>query len=313
MAYQQDKVFYAEIKRTGLNKWFYGIKKRYKDARLKRRGRSLGGDIFLALLLIGFGLFSAWPMIFVINNAFKPLDEIFLFPPKLFVQNPTIDNFVDLINLMGNSWVPFSRYIFNTLAITFLGTVGGVVISSMAAFPIAKYQFPGQKAMKKIIRYSLMFNATVTQIPNFIIMSRLGLIDTMYALVLPSIAGTLGLYLMLNFMMQIPDALIESAKLDGATEFQIYRTIIMPLAKPAWLTVIILTFQALWGATGGMFIYTEKLKPLSFALSQIVNAGIARTGVSAAVTLIMLVVPISVFVISQSNVIQTMATSGIKE
>jgi len=130
---------------------------------------------------------------------------------------------------------------------------------------------------------------------------------------LPSIAGTLGLYLMLNFMIQIPDALIEASKIEGATEFQIYRLIIMPLAKPAWLTVIILTFQGLWGATGGMFIYTEKLKPLSFALSQIVNAGIARTGVSAAVTLIMLVVPISVFVIAQSNVIQTMATSGIKE
>ena len=313
MAHRQDKVNLAEINRTGINKVMFDLRKSYKNARLKRRGRSLGGDIFLAVLLIAFGLFSAWPMIFVVNNAFKPLNEIFIFPPKLFVQNPTLDNFVDLFNLMGNSWVPFSRYIFNTLAITFLGTVGGVIFASMAAFPIAKYKFPGQKAMKKIIRYSLMFNATVTQIPNFIIMSRLGLIDTMYALVLPSIAGTLGLYLLLNFMMQIPDALIESAKIEGATEFQIYRTIIMPLAKPAWLTVIILTFQALWGATGGMFIYTEKLKPLSFALSQIVNAGIARTGVSAAVTLIMLVVPISVFVISQSNVIQTMATSGIKE
>ena len=310
---KQDVITYVELDHKGLNKVWYELKKRYKNVRLKRRGRSLGGDIFLAVLLFGFGLFSAWPMIFVVNNAFKPLDEIFLFPPRLFVQNPTTDNFIDLVQLMGNSWVPFSRYIFNTLAITFMGTVGGVIISSMAAFPIAKYEFPGQKMMKKIIRYSLMFNATVTQIPNFIIMSRLGLIDTMYALILPSIAGTLGLYLMLNFMIQIPDALIESAKLDGASEFQVYRLIIMPLARPAWLTVIILTFQALWGATGGMFIYTEKLKPLSFALSQIVNAGIARTGVSAAVTLVMLLVPISVFVVSQSNVIQTMATSGIKE
>ena len=313
MAQKQDKIVIVALQRKGFNKLIFNMKKRYKNARLKRRGRSLGGDIFLALLLIAFGLFSAWPMIFVVNNALKPLDEIFLFPPKLFVQNPTLDNFTDLFNLMGNSWVPFSRYIFNTLAITFLGTVGGVIFASMAAFPIAKYKFPGRNTLNRIVKYSLMFNATVTQIPNFIIMSRLGLIDTMYALVLPSIAGTLGLYLMLNFMMQIPDALIESAKIEGATEFQIYRTIIMPLSKPAWLTVIILTFQTLWGATGGMFIYTEKLKPLSFALSQIVNAGIARTGVSAAVTLIMLVVPISVFVISQSNVIQTMASSGIKE
>jgi len=167
--------------------------------------------------------------------------------------------------------------------------------------------------MSKMIVYSLMFNGTVTALPNYVIMSKLHLIDTYWAVILPTAASTLGLFLMQNFMVQVPDALIEAAKMDGANEFTIFWKVMMPLSKSAWITLIILSFQNLWGTTGGGFIYTEKLKPISYALSQIVNAGVARTGVASAVTLIMLIVPIAVFIISQSNVISTMATSGIKE
>lgn len=279
----------------------------------KRLNRSVWGDIFLFLFLGLFGLFSAWPLIFVINNAFKPLNEIFIFPPKLFVQNPTTSNFRDMFNLMANSWIPFTRYIFNTLFITLIGTAGSVFISSLAAFPLAKFEFPGSKMMSRMIIYSLMFSGAVTGIPNFVIISKLGLLDSYWAVLLPTFCSSLGLFLMRNFMTQIPTDLIESAKIDGASGFYIYLHIIMPLAKPAWLTLIILQFQSLWGATGGSFIYSEKLKPLSYGLSQIANAGVARTGVVAAVSLFMLIVPISVFIISQSQVIETMASSGIKD
>lgn len=202
---------------------------------------------------------------------------------------------------------------FNTLYITLLGTVGSVFISSLAAFPLAKFRFPGSTIMSKMIVYSLMFSAAVTGIPSYLVISRLGLLDSYGAILLPTFGTTLGLYLMQNFIVQIPDALIESAKMDGASDLKIYWTIVMPLARPAWLTLVILQFQALWGATGGTYIYSEKLKPLSYALSQIVEGGVARTGVAAAVSLFMLIVPLTVFVISQSNVIETMATSGIKE
>ena len=281
--------------------------------KFKRRNRSIFGDISLTLFLGLFGLFSIWPLIFIINNAFKPLNEIFIFPPKLFVQSPTLTNFQDLFIIIGNSWIPMSRYIFNTVFLTALGTAGSVIIGSMAAFPLAKYVFPGSKVMSRLIVYSLMFNGTVTALPNYVIMSKLHLIDTYWAIILPSAGSTLGLFLMLNFMVQVPDALIEAAKMDGANELTVFWKVMMPLSKSAWITLIILSFQTLWGTTGGGFIYSEKLKPVSYALSQIINAGIARTGVASAVTLIMLVVPIVVFVISQSNVIQTMATSGIKE
>ncbi|PWV99542.1 ABC-type glycerol-3-phosphate transport system permease component [Paenibacillus cellulosilyticus] len=289
------------------------IKKVYMSRKFKRRNRSMFGDASLTLFLGLFGLFSVWPLVFIINNAFKPLNEIFIFPPKLFVQSPTLTNFQDLFIIIGNSWIPMSRYLFNTVFLTAAGTLSSVIIGSMAAFPLAKYVFPGSKTMSKMIVYSLMFNGTVTALPNYVIMSKLHLIDTYWAVILPAAASTLGLFLMQNFMVQIPDALIEAAKMDGANELTIFWKVMMPLSKSAWITLIILSFQNLWGTTGGGFIYTEKLKPISYALSQIVNAGVARTGVASAVTLIMLIVPIVVFVISQSNVISTMATSGIKE
>lgn len=280
--------------------------------KFKRRNRSLGGDIVLVLILGSFGAFSLFPLLYTVTSAFKPFSEIFIFPPKLTVDNPTLDNFFDLGTIVEDFAVPLSRYIFNTLTITGLGTFGTVMFGAMAAFPIAKYQFPGSKVMSSLIVYALMFSTSVTAIPNYLIMSSLHIIDTYWAVILPAVGGTLGLYLMKNFMVQVPDEMLEAAKIDGASEFGIFFRIVMPLCKPAWITLIILSFQQMWGTTGGIFIYSEELKPLSYVLSQLVSGGISRTGVASAVSLIMILVPISVFVVSQSNVIETMATSGIK-
>jgi len=290
-----------------------GILKLNVNVKKRRHNRSLEVDILLSIFLGAFALFSAWPLVFVINNAFKPISEIFLFPPRLFVISPTLDNFYDLFTIIGNSWIPFSRYIFNTVFITALGTLGTVILGSMAAFPLAKYSFPGSTIMSKLIVYSLMFSGAVTAIPNYIIMSRLGMIDTYWAVIIPAVGSTLGLYLMKNNIVQIPDSLLEASKIDGASEFKIFWSVIMPLSKPAWITLIVLSFQALWGTTGGMVLYTESLKPVSFALSQILAAGIPRAGVATAVMLIMLIVPITVFIVSQTKVLETMATSGMKE
>jgi len=188
-----------------------------------------------------------------------------------------------------------------------------VMLGSLAAFPLAKYEFPGSRMMSQLIVYALMFSSAVTAIPNYLIMTYLGLVDTYWAVILTAIGGTLGLYLMKNFIGQIPDSLLEAATIDGANEWIIYWKMIMPLCKPAWITLIILSFQQMWGTTGGVFIYSEELKPISYVLSQLVSGGIARTGVSSAVSLIMMTVPVAVFIISQSNVIETMSTSGMKD
>lgn len=289
------------------------IRQKINMRKIERRNRSLSGDIALTVILGLFGLFSLFPLVYTVVSAFKPLSEIFIFPPRLTVDNPTLNNFYDLGTIIDGFDVPFSRYAFNTLLITGLGTAGTVLFGSMAAFPLAKYKFPGSKLMSNIIVYALMFNATVTAIPNYLIMSTLGMVDTYWAVILPAVGSTLGLYLMKNFMVQIPDSILEAAKIDGASEFQIYWKVIMPLCKPAWITLVILSFQQMWGTTGGIFIYSEELKPISYVLTQLVSGGIARTGVSSAVSLIMLIVPVTVFIISQSNVIETMATSGMKE
>lgn len=263
--------------------------------------------------LAAVGAFMALPLVYAINAAFKPLDEIFLFPPTLFVRNPTTSNFTDLMNLLGSSWVPFSRYIFNTVFITGMGVVGHVLLASAAAYPLAKFNFPGKNILFTTVVLSLMFSSQVTSIPNYIIMSWTGLIDSYWAVIVPAFAFPLGLYLMKQFMEQIPDSLIEAAKIDGATEYRIFWTIVMPNVKPAWLTLMILLFQALWGTDGNGFIYSEQLKTLHYASNQIIQGGIARAGVGAAVALILMSVPIALFVISQTRIIETMATSGMKD
>lgn len=281
--------------------------------RQRKINRSRLGDLTLFVLLAGIGCFMAVPLIFAISNAFKPLDEIFLFPPTLFVRNPTMDNFSDLFQLMASSWVPFSRYIFNTVFITLVGTAGHVILASAAAYPLAKHKFPGSGLLFSIIILALMFSPQVTAIPNYMTMSFLGWIDSYQAIIVPAFAYPLGLYLMKQFMEQIPDALLEAARIDGCSEYRIFWTIVMPLVKPAWLTLIILLFQQLWGTDGGGFIYSEQLKTMHDSFSQIVLGGIARTGASAAGALLMMSVPIVMFIFSQSSIIQTMATSGMKE
>lgn len=274
--------------------------------------RSLAGDIFLFLLLAAFGFFSAFPLIMTVSNAFKPLDELFLFPPKLFPRNLTTGNFSDLSELMSQSWIPFSRYFFNTIFNTVVGTVGHVILASMCAYPLAKHKFPGRNLFFTVVVYSLMFAPQVTSTPNYIIMSRIGLIDTQWAIILPAIGSSLGLYLMKQFMEQVPDDLIESATIDGASEYRIFGQIVMPLVKPAWITLVILLFQRLWANTGGTFIYSEELKPVSYALSQIAQGSIERAGTIAAVSFVMMIIPVSMFILSQSQILETFQTSGMK-
>ncbi|MEK4357115.1 carbohydrate ABC transporter permease [Paenibacillus sp. FSL M7-1455] len=282
----------------------------------KRLNRSWGVDILLFLLLGGVACFMALPLVFTISNAFKPIDEIFTFPPKLFVRNPTFKNFTDLVGIFSDSWVPFSRYVFNTFFIAIAGTVGHVILASAAAYPLAKIRFPGRKLLFSIVVLSLMFTAYVTQVPNYMIISYLGMINTYWAILLPAFGMTLGLYLMKQFMEQIPDALLEAGKIDGASEYRIYWQIVMPIVRPAWLTLIIFSLQSLWtngSVTSHKFIYSEQLKTVDYVFGQIASGGLVRTGPVAAVTLLMMLVPITVFIVTQSSIIQTMSTSGLKE
>ena len=276
--------------------------------------RSAGGDAGITVILTILGAFMFLPMIYAVSQAFKPLDELWMYPPRFFVRQPTLKNFSDLFTLMNDSWVPFSRYIFNTVFTSVMGTFGHLFIASMAAYALAKIKFPGGKTIFKTIRSSLMFSSTVGGITSFRIMTALHLVDSYWAIIIPAWGATLGLYLMKQHMdSNVHDTVLESARLDGASEIRTYWTIAMPMVKPAWLTLIIFSFQGLWNQGSSIYIYSEQLKSINYAIGQIMAGGIKRAGASAASSVLMMMVPIIVFVISQSNIIETMGSSGMKD
>lgn len=254
-----------------------------------------------------------FPIYLSVVQSLKPTQELFLFPPKLYVMNVTGQNFVDLLNTASNMWVPFSRYVFNSVFVAVVVTVAQLIFSSSCAFALAKGNFPGKKTLNKVIEIALLFTSTVTFIMQYMVMATMGLIDTYWAITLPYIATPMGMFLMRQFMGQIPDAIIEAAKLDGAGAIRTCWQIVMPNVKPAWLTLMIFAFQGAWQITGYSFIYNEALKPIPTVMQQISAAGIARAGVSAAAVVITMIPPIVVFLFCQSNVMETMAQSGLKD
>ena len=276
--------------------------------------RSRGGDAGITVVLTLLGIFMFLPMYYVIIQSLKPLDELWMFPPRFYVSNPTAKNFKDLFTLMSGNLVPFSRYIFNTVFTSVAGTAGNLFFSSLAAYAMAKIVFPGSKSMFKLVQASLMFHKTVTAVTCFLLMSTFQIIDTYWAIIIPAWGSTLGLYLMKQFMeTNVTDAVLESSRLDGASELKTFWIIAMPMVKPAWLTLIIYCFQDLWNQGSSIYIHSEQLKSFNYAIGQITAGGIKRAGASAAATVIMMLVPISVFIINQSNIVETMGSSGMKD
>ncbi|MBR5360016.1 MAG: carbohydrate ABC transporter permease [Lachnospiraceae bacterium] len=289
--------------------------KEYRKPLIKKRkpNRSIGGDVALYLFLLLVAFVMAFPIIYAVSSALKPLDELFKFPPTIFAQHPTTDNFSDLFITMGKSWVTFSRYLFNTVFITAVGTAGHLIIASMGAFVLAKYEFPGAQGFFKVVTVAMMFTGYATAIPNYIILNKLGWIDTYWAIIIPAFASPMGFFLMKQFMEGLPTSLIEAAKIDGANEWKVFSGIVMPNVKPAWMTLIIFSVQALWNNKASTYIYSEERKTLVYALQQIQAGGIARTGQGAAVLVVVMIVPIIIFVFSESQILETMASSGLKD
>jgi len=291
------------------------VEKEYRKKLIKKRkpNRSVAGDIGLYIFLAVMAWLMAVPLVYQVNNALKPLDELFRYPPRMIALNPTFDNFFDLFVTMGKSWVSFTRYLFNTLLVTILGTAGHLLIASMGAFVLAKYEFPGSQTFFKLVTVSMMFVYQVTQIPNYLILNGMNMIDTYWAIIIPAFASPTGFFLMKQFMEGLPSSLIEAAKIDGASEWRVFSRIVMPNVKPALMTMIIFSVQALWNNPASMYIYSEEKKTLVFAMSQIQGGGIARTGQAAAVAVVLMIVPIATFIISESQILETMASSGLKD
>ena len=282
----------------------------------KKRGisRSSGGNAMIIVFMSFLGIVMFIPLLYTVLQSIKPMEEIFIYPPRFWVTRPTFSNFRNVVSLTENMWVPFSRYIFNTVFITVVGCVGHIIISSLCAYPISKYKFPGSQGFFNLVQASLMFSTAVTAIPAFIIMSKIHLVDSYGALILPAMGLPLGLFLMKQFMEQtVHPAVLESADIDGAGEMRKFFRIVMPMVRPAWLTLAIFSIQSLWTIGNTPYIYSEELKTLSYAMSQVAAAGISRQGIGAAVSIVMFAVPLLFFIITQSNIVETMSASGMKD
>ena len=288
------------------------MRKLFRFKRLRRGGRSRVGNAALFVVMIALSVLMIAPLVSSVINSFKPLDELFAYPPRFFVVRPTMENYSMLFKLVANMRVPFSRYLFNSAFITALTTVASVVIASMAAYPLAKYKLRLGWLFDLVV-LTLLFNGTVLALPQYVIMARLHLINTMLVYIIPNLAAPLGLFLMKQFMERIPMPLIESARIDGATQFQIFFRIVMPQVKPAWMTLTLFTFQSVWAQQPLNMVFDENLKLLNMAFTNVIAAGISRMGPSMASAVVLMLPLIVVFLVTQSNVIETMSASGIKE
>ena len=278
--------------------------------------RSVAGNVAVFIFVLLMACFMILPIVYAVGSAFKPLDEIYIFPPRMLPHRPTLDNFLQLSLLTGTFWVPLSKYLFNSVFISVVATVGHTLLASMAAYPLAKLRFVGQRFMSSMVKVSLLFTSAAMLIPQYIVMSQLHIINTYWALILPAMQSALGLYLMQNFMVQIPGELLEAARIDGAGELKIFWRIVMPNVKPAWLTTMIFVFQTIWNTSGltqtTTIVYDEKIKMVSALMNQVAAGGTARAGAGAALGFLLMIPPVLLFMATQSRIIETMSTSGMK-
>jgi ABC-type glycerol-3-phosphate transport system permease component len=268
------------------------------------------------IILIPIAVFMGLPIVYIFNHAFKPLVELFEWPPRFFVQNPTVDNFIDLFALTSSTGIPMSRYLFNSLLITSITVFASIVIGSLAGFALSKLEFRFKTTLLWVNNIAIMFVGAAVSIPRYLVIESLGLIDSFWVHIIPGLAIPVGLFLIKQFIDQIPRDLLEASRVDGANNLQIYWYVILPLIKPALATIAIVAFQGVWNNTevSNLFINDESLKTFAFYMTTLTTTGnaVAGQGMAAAASLIMFVPNLIIFVILQKNVMNTMIHSGIK-
>ncbi len=276
------------------------------------------GRLFVHLFMIALVFFMALPLIYVVVTAFKPLDELFKFPPEFFVKNPTFNNFYDLFTSLQGAEVPFTRYVFNSLLVTIGTVILTVLVSCLGAYGLVKHAPPGGTLISNIIVASLMFVPQITTIPTFLLVNQLHLENTYWAMILPKVAIAFNFFLIQQFIGQVPDSFLESARLDGASEMTLFFKIVMPTIRPAWATLIMYSFISTWNDYFSALIYTssDNMKTLPLALQTIAGGAatvsIGRAGAVAASAFVLILPPVLIFLLMQKQVMETMAYTGIK-
>ena len=275
--------------------------------------RSKGGTVAILLFLLVIAVFMSIPLVYTILQSIKPIEEYYIYPPKFYVMNPTLDNYRAILSSVDALGVPFTRYLFNAVFTTLVGTLLYLCIALITAYPIAKSNIKGVKILNALLVYAMLFHNDTMSMLRFVVMSYLGLIDTYWAVILPNLAGTMGIFLLVQFIRSnISDSILEAARIDGAGEIRILFKIVAPGVKAGWLTVLIFVFQSYWNAGNSPYIYSEELKHISAAMSSLAASGIKRAGSGMAVTLILMIPTVVIFLWNQASIMNTMAHSGLK-
>lgn len=291
-----------------------------RNLRMRRRAnktvalsRSRAGTFFIFLFLLVLGAFIVLPIVYTVLQSIKPIEEYFIFPPRFWVQNPTTMNYRAIADLTSNLWVPFTRYLFNSLSVAIVGTLVWVVVCGMAAYPLAKAKIPGMGLLSGIFVWALLFKSDTMSSVQYMVVSKLGLIDTYWIMLLAGMGTTMGVFLLQQFITAtVHDSTLEAARIDGASEFRILFSIVFPMVRAGWLTVAVTTFTGYWSNAPAGFVYSENLKSLSAVLGSIEAGGISRMGTSSAVLIIMMIPSTLVFIFTQRSIMKTMAHSGLK-
>ncbi|HOE77919.1 MAG TPA: carbohydrate ABC transporter permease, partial [Bacilli bacterium] len=273
-------------------------------------------QIKFILILLPIVLVMLVPIVFIISHAFKPLDELYAYPPKIFASRITFDNFKNLFEAAAQTEVPFSRYLFNSIVACILVIILSLAISSLGAYAFSFLNFKGKKLLFSATQIAIMFVPIAVAVPRYMVLTFLGITNTFMAHIIPLLAMPVGIFLLKQFMDQIPRDLIDAASMDGANKLQFYWYIVLPLVKPALATVAILAFQASWNnvESSQLYLVNENLKTLPYYFGTLTMglSSIASQGMAAAASLIIFLPNIIVFIILQSNVMSTMAHSGLK-
>ena len=286
--------------------------------RLRGKGKSITGWSAVYIIMTFIVVFMALPLVYTLSSAFKPLDELYIFPPRFWVSNPTFKNFLDLVSSIGSASVPFSRNVLNSVIVTVATVTLTCAVSAAGAYGMVIYRPPGSNFLYNVVVSALMFSPHVTQIPRYMVVNGLGLVDNYLALIIPGIAVAYNFFLLRQFLISFPKELVEAGRIDGAGELGIFRKLVLPAMKPALATLVVLSFVANWNDYFSALIYTsdQAMRTLPLALQTISGgsgaASIGSAGAAAAASLIMILPTITIFTLSQKKVMETMVLSGIK-
>lgn len=275
------------------------------------------GQVKFFVFLIPLGIVMILPIVFMFSQAFKPLDELFLFPPTFIVRNPTFENLVRLLSLKDMTVIPVTKYLFNSVVVSAVVVALSLMTSAMTGYALSKKKFRLRNVLFEINTIALMFVPAAVTIPRYLVAEKLGLINSYWGHILPLLALPVGVFLIKQFVDQIPNELIEAAAIDGAKDAVVFTRVVLPLIRPALATVAILAFQTVWNnaETSSLYMSKETLKTFAFymtTLSTTVGNNVAGQGVAAAAALIMFIPNLIIFIFMQSKVMDTMAHSGLK-